>query len=224
MGVGINKYILTNKSPTIQQQNNFDAEVKQSDRRSGAGFDSGVLFHIGYKFDINKDFSFSLLGEISYYHDEFAFYRKSSDKNYKNDFKYMFESMGFGIYPKLNWKKFSFGINVGIKVPLYARIMSSYTDYSKETINRNIEHYNVSQLKNVFNDPIIIPYLKFSVDYSIYTDKKFALVLGGYIGYDFGMSLKNPLINNQTIAKMSKQTISSFDIGFQVGMKILPNN
>lgn len=75
----------------------------------------------------------------------------------------------------------------------------------------------------------MIPYLKFSVDYSIYTDKKFELVVGGYIGGDFGMSLKKPDINNQTIANqnivaLTKQTISSFDIGFEVGIKILPNN
>lgn len=72
-------------------------------------------------------------------------------------------------------------------------------------------------------------YIRFSVDYSVYTDNKFALVLGGYIGGDFGLSLKKPSINNQTIANqniiaLTKQTVSSFDIGFQVGVKILPNN
>ncbi len=71
----------------------------------------------------------------------------------------------------------------------------------------------------------VIPYIKFSVDYTIYTDKKINFVLGGYVGYDFGLSLKKPLLNNQNanLTKLMKQNISSFDIGFQVGIKILPN-
>ena len=103
--------------------------------------------------------------------------------------------------------------------------MSSYMNYNTLYINRNIEHYNASQIEKIFSNPIIIPYLKFSVEYSIYTDKKFAIALGGYIGGDFGMTLKNPTLNNnQALAKMTKQTISSFDIGFQAGIKILPSN
>lgn len=224
MGVGINQYSLTNDKATQQQQINFNSAVKQANRKSSVGFDSGVLFHIGYRFDINKDFSFSLLGEIAYTHDEFAFYRKSGDKNYQNSFNYMFESLAFSIYPKLNWKKFSFGINAGIKVPLYTRVMSSYINYNTLNIDRNIEHYNFSQLKKVFNVPVI-PYLRFSVEYSIYTDKKFAIALGGYIGGDFGMTFKKPILNNnQELNKMTRQNISSFDIGFQVGVKILPYN
>ena len=223
LSIGINQYTLTNKNPTQQQENDLKSAIKQSDRKSGAGFDAGFLVHIGYRFDINKDFSISVLGELGYNHDEFSYYRISTDKKNENVYDYTFESMSFGIYPKFNWKKFSFGLNFGLKIPLYAKVMSSYTDYSKDNITRNIEHYNVSQMKDVFNVPVI-PYLKFSVDYSIYTDKKFELALGGYIGGDFGMSLKRPTINDQSIAKMTKQTISSFDIGFQVGVKILPNN
>ena len=223
LSIGINQYSLTNKNPTDQQKKDFESAVKQADRKSGAGFDAGFLFHIGYRFDINKDFSISVLGELGYNHDEFAFYRISGDKKNENSYIYTFESMSFGIYPKLNWKKFSFGMNVGIKVPLYAKSMSSYINYDTKNIDRNIEHFNAFQIKNVFEVPII-PYLRFSVDYEVYSDKKFALVLGGYIGGDFGMSFKNAMLNNQSIAKITRQTMSSFDIGFQVGVRILPNN
>lgn len=228
MGIGIDSYSLTNKNPTLQQQKNFEAAVKQADKKSTVGFDSGVLFHIGYRFQMNKDISVSVLGELGYAHDEFAFYRNSSDKNYKSTLTYSFDSMIFGIYPKLNWKKFSFGLNFGLKVPLYTKVISYYTDYNNKNITWNIEYYDAFQIKTLFNVPVI-PYLKFSVDYSIYTDKKFELVVGGYIGGDFGMSLKKPDINNQTIANqnivaLTKQPISSFDIGFEVGIKILPNN
>ena len=228
LGVGINQYSLTNKNPTEQQKKDFESAVKQASRKSGVGFDAGFLFHIGYRFDINKDLSFSLLGEIGYNHDEFSFYRITEDKKYQDSYIYMFESIALGIYPKLNWNKFSFGLSVGVKVPLYTRAMSSYINNDAKTIDRNIENYNAFQIKNVFDMPVI-PYLKFTVDYSIYTDKKFELVLGGYIGGDLGLSLKKSDIGNlsiasQNIRNITKQTMYSFDIGFQVGMKILPNN
>lgn len=222
IGVGINQYSLTNENPTQQQETNFNNIVKKENRKSGVGFDSGVLLNIGYRFNINRDMSFSLLGEIGYSHDEFSFFR--GDDNNKNTSVYMFESIVFGIYPKLNWKKFSFGLAGGVKVPLYVRSVSSYYNYTKSEIDRNIENYNAFQVKNIFNIPVI-PYIKFSVDYTIYTDKKINFVLGGYVGYDFGVSLKTPLLNNQNanLTKLMKQNISSFDIGFQVGIKILPN-
>lgn len=222
IGVGINQYSLTNENPTQQQETNFNNIVKKENRKSGVGFDSGVLLNIGYRFNINRDMSFSLLGEIGYSHDEFSFFR--GDDNNKNTSVFMFESIVFGIYPKLNWKKLSFGLAGGVKVPLYVRSVSSYYNYTKNEIDRNIENYNAFQVKNIFNLPII-PYIKFSVDYTIYTDKKINFVLGGYVGYDFGVSLKTPLLNNQNanLTKLMKQNISSFDIGFQVGIKILPN-
>lgn len=223
LSIGINQYTLTNKNPTEQQENDLKSAIKQSDRKSGAGFDAGFLVHIGYRFDINKDFSISVLGELGYNHDEFSYYRISTDKKNENVYDYTFESMSFGIYPKFNWKKFSFGLNVGIKVPLFARAMSASINYDTKNMNRNIEDFNAFQIKNLFEVPII-PYLRFSVDYEIYSDKKFGLVLGGYIGGDFGMSFKNAMLNNQSIAKITRQTISSFDIGFQVGVKILPYN
>ena len=228
MSVGLNSYSLTNKNPTKQQQDNFETAVKQFRRKSAVGFDAGVSFHIGYRFEINKDMSVSVLGELGYAHDEFSFYRNSSDKNYKDTLNYTLESLAIGVYPKFNWKKFSFGLNLGLKIPLYAKSISAYTDYKNKNIDRNIEYYNAFQVKDLFKVQAM-GYIRFSVDYSVYTDKKFALVLGGYIGGDFGLSLKKPSINNQTIANqniiaLTKQTVSSFDIGFQVGVKILPNN
>ena len=223
LSIGINQYALTNKNPTQQQENDLKSAIKQSERKSDAGFDAGFLFHIGYRFDINKDFSISVLGELGYNHDEFSYYRISTDKKNENGYDYTFESMSFGIYPKFNWKKFSFGVNLGIKVPLFARAMSSSINYDTKNMNRNIEDFNAFQIKNIFEVPII-PYLRFSVDYEVYSDKKFGLVLGGYIGGDFGMSLKRSSISDPNFSKITKQTISSFDIGFQVGVRILPYN
>ena len=165
--------------------------------------------------------SLSLLFETGYSHDTFASYSKNKGSaSIKNFNCYIFESMVFGIYPKFNWNKFSFGIAGGIKVPLYARVKDSVADYQNSKITQNIEIIKANQLKNVFKVPII-PYLKFSVDYLIYSDKKLNLFLGGYVGYDFGIYLKTPKFNDSDLRKVIKQNISSFDLGFQIGIKII---
>ena len=165
--------------------------------------------------------SLSLIFETGYSHDTFASYSKNKGSASIKDFNcYIFESIVFGIYPKFNWNKFSFGIAGGIKVPLYARVKDSVVDSQNSKITQNIEIIKANQMKNIFKVPII-PYLKFSVDYLIYSDKKLNLSLGGYIGYDFGMYLKNPKFNDNDLRKIIKQNISSFDLGFQIGVKII---
>ena len=189
-------------------------------RDTSVGFDSGLTVQAGY-FVGDGDKGISLLLDLGYSHDTFASYSKNKGSASIKDFNcYIFESMVFGIYPKFNWNKFSFGIAGGIKVPLYARVKDSVADYQNSKITQNIEIIKANQLKNVFKVPII-PYLKFSVDYLIYSDKKLNLFLGGYIGYDFGIYLKTPKFNDSDLRKVIKQNISSFDLGFQIGIKII---
>ena len=218
MSVGIDRFIL-NKDSSSAQQSNYKS--KQNSKKSYIGLDSGILIHLGYNFKFKKNMSLSLLFEMGYSHDTFASYSKNKGSaSIKNLNYYIFESMVFGIYPKFNWNKFSFGIAVGIKVPLYARVKDSVADYQNSKTTQNIEIIKANQLKNVFKVPII-PYLKFSVDYLIYSDKKLNLFLGGYIGYDFGIYLKTPKFNDSDLRKVIKQNISSFDLGFQIGIKII---
>lgn len=220
MSIGIDRFILNKDSSTVEQSN-YNSKLKQNSKKSYIGLDSGILIHLGYNFKFKKNMSLSLLFETGYSHDTFASYSKNKGSaSIKNFNCYIFESMVFGIYPKFNWNKFSFGIAVGIKVPLYARVKDSVADYQNSKITQNIEIIKANQLKNVFKVPII-PYLKFSVDYLIYSDKKLNLFLGGYIGYDFGIYLKTPKFNDSDLRKVIKQNISSFDLGFQIGIKII---
>lgn len=220
MSVGIDRFIL-NKDSSSAQQSNYNSKLKQNSKKSYIGFDSGILVHLGYNFEFKRNMSLSLIFETGYSHDTFASYSKNKGSASIKDFNcYIFESIVFGIYPKFNWNKFSFGIAGGIKVPLYAKVKDSVIDSQNSKITQNIEIIKANQLKNVFKVPII-PYLKFSVDYLIYSDKKLNLSLGGYIGYDFGMYLKNPKFNDNDLRKIIKQNISSFDLGFQIGVKII---
>ena len=220
MSVGIDRFIL-NKDSSSAQQSYYNSKLKQNSKKSYIGFDSGILVHLGYNFEFKRNMSLSLIFETGYSHDTFASYSKNKGSASIKDFNcYIFESIVFGIYPKFNWNKFSFGIAGGIKVPLYARVKDSVVDYQNSKITQNIEIIKANQLKNVFKVPII-PYLKFSVDYLIYSDKRLNLYLGGYIGYDFGMYLKNPKFNDNDLRKIIKQNISSFDLGFQIGVKII---
>ena len=220
MSVGIDRFIL-NKDSSSAQQSNYNSKLKQNSKKSYIGFDSGILVHLGYNFEFKRNMSLSLIFETGYSHDTFASYSKNKGSASIKDFNcYIFESIVFGIYPKFNWNKFSFGIAGGIKVPLYARVKDSVVDSQNSKITQNIEIIKANQMKNIFKVPII-PYLKFSVDYLIYSDKKLNLSLGGYIGYDFGMYLKNPKFNDNDLRKIIKQNISSFDLGFQIGVKII---
>ena len=220
MSVGIDRFIL-NKDSSSAQQSNYNSKLKQNSKKSYIGFDSGILVHLGYNFEFKRNMSLILIFETGYSHDTFASYSKNKGSASIKDFNcYIFESIVFGIYPKFNWNKFSFGIAGGIKVPLYARVKDSVIDSQNSKITQNIEIIKANQMKNIFKVPII-PYLKFSVDYLIYSDKRLNLYLGGYIGYDFGMYLKNPKFNDNDLRKILKQNISSFDLGFQIGVKII---
>lgn len=221
MSIGINYYTLTNTNSMTQEQ--FDESIKSESRKAAVGFDTGVLFNLGYRLELSKDFSISFLGEVGYAHDNFVFstsYGKGSAKK-GTTASYNFESLVFGFYPKFNIAKFSVGIAGGIKVPLYASAISTAYDFENNIIKKNIEGINALQMKNVFEVPII-PYVKLSLDYAVIQDKNFELVVGGYIGYDIGMPLKNATINNQSLVNITKQTISSFDIGIEIGTRILP--
>ena len=219
---GINYYSLKSDATNKSTIESFEKLADQNKKDTGLGFDTGVYVHLGNRFKINKNTSFSLMWEVGYSHDAISF-SKLADKNNYYITSTAFESIILGIYPKFNWDKFTFGLAGGIKFPLAATSMDSSFDYENNIEHRNTEFMNVVQIFNTFEVPII-PYLKFSVDYTILSDKNLELMLGGYVGYDFGMKLKNTDYSELGMREYVDQTISSVDIGFQVGIKILNNN
>ena len=74
--------------------------------------------------------------------------------------------------------------------------------------------YNIEQMNNLFKD-LVITYIKFSFDYSFYVFDKVAVLFGGYIGADFNLDLRGA-----EKRYVENRNLSSFDIGFQLGLKI----
>lgn len=227
MSIGIHYF---NKPPsnfTKQQTNSYNTYISNNTRTSHIGFEAGVLFQAGYRLEINRDMSFSFMGEFGYNRDTFNYRLKDENTNslalkmqhYKY---YSFDSIVIGVLPKFNYKRFSIGIGAGMKIFVHGTINDSYYNellgYSTETI----KIINTKNYKNYFSGNII-PYLKLTLDYAVYTSRKFDFVIGGYISYDFALKYNDKSKgNNQTTNPI--ENISSVDIGLQIGTKIRPMN
>lgn len=73
----------------------FKNEIeKQAKQNSGVGFDIGVTAQLGYMFQVKEGFGISVLGEIGYSHDSYAFVN-ASDKKLTQSFT--FESIQVGL-------------------------------------------------------------------------------------------------------------------------------
>ena len=227
IGVGIHYYDKTPSGFNKQQSNNYNTYISNNTRTSDVGFEGGVLFQAGYRLELNRDISFSFMGELGYKRDIFNYRLKDSNTNslalkMKNYRYYSFDSLVIGVLPKFNYKRFSIGIGAGIKIILAGTINNSaYNElwgYSTETLKM----INTKNYKDYFSNNII-PYLKITLDYSVYTSRKFDFVVGAYLSYDFALkyndkSKGNNLVNNPI------ENISSVDIGLQIGTKIIPMN
>ena len=210
MSVGINTHP---ERATNMNQNTYNSYISNNIRNTFVGFDTGALVQIGYKLDINRNAGFSFLAELGYSRDTFNYKLKDTEtnsqairmENYRN---YTFDSFLIGVLPKFNYKRFSIGIGAGVKIALAGTINnSSYNPL----LGYSTEKLQIINTKN--------PYIKLAVDYSIYTSKKFDFVLGGYAAYDFPLTYTP---KNADLTKIVPDKISSFDIGFNIGVKIRP--
>ena len=114
--------------------------------------------------------------------------------------------------PQINIENFAIGLGFGLKIPLAA-------EYEfKRTGSRNNDREIVENIKAKLNrkdiedtySRNIIPYLKLSFDYNFFFTEKFAVVVGAYLGYDFGLPVAG---SSQNIR------LDSLDITAQVGLR-----
>ncbi|ASJ20835.1 hypothetical protein [Brachyspira hampsonii] len=226
--VGIHYYDKAPSSLNNQQAATYNTYVTNNTRTSHIGFDAGALFQAGYRLELNEEISFSFMGELGYSRDTFNYRLKDSktdvpalkQQNYRY---YTFDSLVIGILPKVNYKRFSFGVGVGMKIFLSGTINNSGYNQTLDYTAETIKMIDMKNYKDYFTSNIIA-YLKLTLDYSVYTSKKFDIVLGAYIDYDFALryQIKGSKINNQIDAPI--ENISSVDLGIQVGVKIRPMN
>lgn len=201
----------------------FNQYKENNAKKTKAGFEIGILSQLGYKFQINKDFSVSLLGELGYFRDSINYSLKDTETNsyifvMKNSIYNTFDSLLIGAIPKLNYKNFSFSLGFGVKIPLYVEINYSSKNKSIGYITENVTMIKANKMKTYFKYQAI-PFIKFVFDYSFYSSAKFDMVLSAYFNYDFPIYYQNKNLNN-SINPIEK--LSSIDLGIKLGVKIRP--
>lgn len=225
--IGIHYYDKAPSGLNNQQAASYNKYVTNNTRTSHIGFDAGALFQAGYRLELNKEISFSFMGEFGYSRDTFNYRLKDSNtesqalklQNYRY---YIFDSLVIGILPKVNYKRFSFGIGVGMKIFLSGTINNSSYNPTLGYTTETIKMLDTKNYKDYFTSNVM-GYLKLTLDYSVYTSNKFDIVVGAYIDYDFGLRYQVKGSKYETI-DTPIENISSVDLGIQVGTKIRPMN
>lgn len=215
MSVGIYDYDLTDWA---ENQDIIQGGALRNNlgRNSGIGFDIGVTAQLGYMIKFTDSMGLSILGEVGYSHDTYSYISKL-DKNISEI--YSFESIQLGLLPKFNIKNFAIGIGGGIKIPLAGNYKVK-TDLG--TVDTKLDS---DYMKRSF-EKVVIPYLKFTFDYSIFFTEKTAFNIGLYLGYDFGLEpnlygFSGAVDGNRLV--IDEIAYSSFDVGLQLGFKFGPN-
>ena len=130
-----------------------------------------------------------------------------------------FYSMLVGATVKLNFSKMSIGFGTGILAPLYAVVASSKYGGGMAAPD-DLNNWNVFDMRNLFKAPIM-PYIKLTVEGFLYLVPNFAVTLGGYIMYNFGMQYKTDVVNSNLGNNIyNKYNFSSLSIGLVLGISL----
>ncbi|MEI0524457.1 hypothetical protein [Brachyspira murdochii] len=176
------------------------------------GFDAGVNLQAGYLIT-DGDKGISLLLDLGYAHDSFGLSSSYDENNVNVKVKeyYTFENLSIGILPKFHYDNFAFGLGVGVKLPLY---LTHSTEISKDnTATKTYGYYNASKMNTVMKNAVMT-YVKLTFDYSFYVHEDVALLLGAYIGTDFGIDLRGA-----ELVMVDSRNLASLDFGVQLGLK-----
>ena len=177
------------------------------------GFDAGVNIQAGYLVS-DGDIGISLLADLGYAHDSFGLgstYEENGVKVKSKEY-YTFENFSLGILPKFHYKNFAFGLGLGVKIPLY---LTHSTEVVKDnTSTKTYGYYGVSKIDSIMKNSVIT-YVKLIFDYSFYVHEDVALLVGAYLGTDFGIDLRGA-----EKVRVDSRNLSSFDLGVQLGLKI----
>ncbi|CRF34064.1 hypothetical protein BRSU_1852 [Brachyspira suanatina] len=207
--------------------NNVSEEYKKNYKKDSGtvGFDAGVNIYGGYAVS-DGDIGISLLLDLGYSHDSFGLsgsYKENNTDYTKKEY-YTFENLSIGILPKFHYDNFAFGLGIGVKLPLYLTHSMELT--SGNTTTKTEGHYDINNMNNVMKNSVIT-YVKLTFDYSFYVHEKVALLLGAYIGTDFGIDLRGTDgyydSANKWVKVIDSRNLASFDLGIQLGIKIGEN-
>ena len=187
--------------------------------KSSPGFDSGITAQLGYLVELRAGLGLSILGELGYSFDSYRYHYSGRYNNIaeaKITQSIYTHSFQIGILPKLNIEQFAIGFGFGLKIPVSASI-NTKAEYSIAGFEGNTSTAEIKLDRDDIEtyDRNVMPYLKFTFDYSFFFNDKMAVNVGAYLGGDFGLASKNP-VNNKFYG------VNSFDIGLQVGFRFAP--
>lgn len=184
-----------------------------------------IFFQFGNYFKLFKNSSDLIKGASLFF--DFVYSFHGGQNEYKDPIKnkrYMelifYNSIALGVMGKLNFSKMSIGLGTGILTPLYA-IMSA-SEYDGSIITPDLNGWKTSDIKNLFKVPIM-PYIKFTVEgyYYIIPGIDMAVLIGGYVMYNFGMQYKTDTINqNVGYSVFNKYNFSSLSFGVVFGLSL----
>ena len=186
------------------------------------GFEGTLLFQIGNYFKLFENDYTSIIKGVSLFGD-IGFSVNALMSDYKENSKKYTEMLGFysmmvGATVKLNFSKMSVGLGTGIIAPLYAMVASS--KYGGVMAAPNLDNWNVNDMRNLFKAPIM-PYIKLTVEGFLYLVPNFAITIGGYMMYNFGMQYKTDVINNNLGNNIyNKYNFSDLSIGLVLGISL----
>lgn len=174
-------------------------------------FETSFSFQPGVFWGYDDFLSSALLLDIGYNKDKYELkYTVNGGRLLEN---YDFNSISFGLFPRLNIGFVSIGAGGGIKLPLYLRYTISSDEYSKNKYSLDFGY-----IKDTFKT-CYIPYVKASFDFLIKTKRKIMVSFGVYANYDFPIDMdQNGLLKDIAV---NKDSLASFDIGFQFGVYFL---
>ncbi|MBW5400547.1 hypothetical protein E6A47_10840 [Brachyspira pilosicoli] len=185
------------------------------------GFEGTLFFQIGNYFKLFEDDYTRIIKGVSLFGD-IGFSINALMSDYKeNNNKYTevlgFYSMLVGATVKLNFSKMSIGLGTGIIAPLYAMVASSKYGGVMSAPD-DLDNWNVNDMRNLFKAPIM-PYIKLTIEGFLYLVPNFAVTLGGYTMYNFGMQYKTDVVNNNLGGNIYNQyNFSDFSIGLILGI------
>lgn len=186
--------------------------IEGTTRKINTGFDVGVTALFGYVIDFKNNIGLSVLAETGYSYDTYS-YSIASDKTKSAVSTSAFHSFQIGILPKVNIYDFSIGIGGGLKIPVAGieeeRLVSNGTNYiaAGSTVN-------MVDIVNKYDKMNVIPYIKLTLDYSVFNNYNVGANFGLYFDYEFGTRKK---IDEETYT-----SVDSFGAGLQVGLRFSP--
>lgn len=187
------------------------------------GFEGALFFQIGNYFKLFENDYTSIIKGVSLFGD-IGFSVNALMSDYKENSKKYTEMLGFysmmvGATVKLNFSKMSVGLGTGIIAPLYAMVASSKYG-GVITAPDDLNNWNVNDMRNLFKAPIM-PYIKLTVEGFLYLVPNFAITIGGYMMYNFGMQYKTDVINNNLGNNIyNKYNFSNLSIGLVLGISL----